>query len=158
MGISFVLVGIALVVTGIQNTYQAAGSEIYTDVVGSSTGGQSTNGFIAWLIAIAAVGALGYIPALRTFSTWFMALIVLAIFLSKGKGFFTQFSAALKSGPQLSVPPSNASASSASTSTPSSSWLTDMVNQLGGLSLTLKNPLTGSTYFSTSTQPSAGGQ
>jgi hypothetical protein len=128
MGISFVLVGIALVVTGIQNTYQAAGSEIYTDVVGTSTSGQSTNGFIAWLIAIAAVGALGYIPALRTFSTWFMALIVLAIFLSKGKGFFTQFSAALKSGPQLSVPPSTATASSPTASTSPadslSNWLT----------------------------------
>lgn len=91
MGISFVLVGLVLIITGARDTYAQLGTQLNKDFTGSGN-------FTYWVVSIAAVGALGYIPALKTFSHWFVALILLALLLSH-KGFFSKFSAALQSGP-----------------------------------------------------------
>lgn len=106
MGIAFALVGLVLIITGAQNTYAQLGTQLTKDFTGQGN-------FTYWIAALLLVGVLGYIPALKTFSSWFMALVLLALFLSKGQGFFAKFSAALASGP---VAP-NASASNSSVTT-----------------------------------------
>lgn len=100
MGFALVLIGLLMVITGGRGTYAQFG----TLVAGEFTGpiippkGQAPN-FATWLIALSAVGALGYIQTLQTISRLLMTLIILSIFLSQ-KGFFAQFQAALKAGPK----------------------------------------------------------
>jgi len=52
--------------------------------------------FIYWLVAILAVGVLGYIPRVRPISDAFLVLIIVVLFLSK-KGFFAQFNQSIAS-------------------------------------------------------------
>jgi hypothetical protein len=90
-GIFFSLIGVALIITGVQNTYADAGSQLKGDLTGQ-------NNFTYWIAAILFVGVLGYVPALNRFSHWFLALILLSLFLSH-KGFFSSIQAALAAGP-----------------------------------------------------------
>lgn len=50
--------------------------------------------YVQWALALLLVGAIGYIPGLKGFSAAMLALILLAIFLRRGTGFFDQLSAA----------------------------------------------------------------
>lgn len=111
MGIAFVITGLVLIVTGIQDTYAQLGTQLKGDMTGPKN-------FTYWVAAIGAVGALGYIPALKGFSTWFMALILVAIMLSKGQGFFSKFQSALATGP--TAPNGNTVASVAAPTGPTS--------------------------------------
>lgn len=92
MGLALVIIGLLMVVTGARGTYQQFGSLLVGEFSGS-------NNFAYWLFAIGGVGALGYIPALQTISRYLLALVLLVLFLAH-KGFFAQFTNALKSGPQ----------------------------------------------------------
>lgn len=83
-----------MVVSAIRNTQ----GDLYALVSGDFTG---QNNFIYWMVAILLIGALGYVPKLKSFSVAFLGLVVLVLFLSKGNpgsaagGFFQQFTAAL---------------------------------------------------------------
>jgi hypothetical protein len=90
MPFALVAVGLTLIVTGARNTYAQLGAQLAAD--GSA--------FLKWIVAIGAVGALGYIQELRQFSHWFMALILLSMILSN-RGVFAQFTAALNAGPKV---------------------------------------------------------
>lgn len=92
MGFALLIVGLLMVITGARGTYTQFGSQIASEFTGQ-------NNFTYWLIAIGAVGAVGYIQSLQVISRYLMALIILSIFLSH-KGFFSQFQAALQSGPK----------------------------------------------------------
>lgn len=83
--------GLIMIVSGTRNTHVALAKQVQSDFTGQGN-------FITWIVAIGAVGSLGYIDALRTFSKYFMSLIIIGFILSN-KGFFAQFTAALKSGP-----------------------------------------------------------
>lgn len=102
MPFALVTIGLLMIVTGINNTYSQFGSQLQSDFSGSKS-------FIVWVIALGAVGALGYIKDLRTFSHYFMALILIAMVLAN-KGVFQNFTSALASGPK--APTANASAAS----------------------------------------------
>jgi hypothetical protein len=91
MAFVLVTVGLLMIVTGAKGTYAAFGSQIASDFTGSQP-------FTYWLAAIGAVGALGYIDALKTFSRLFLTLILVSMVLAN-KGFFAKFTAALKQGP-----------------------------------------------------------
>lgn len=91
MAFVLVIAGILMVVTGAKGTYAQFGSQVAGDFTGD-------HNFTYWLVAIGAVGSVGYIEALRGFSRMFMALILIAMVLSN-KGFFAKFTDALKSGP-----------------------------------------------------------
>lgn len=91
MPYALVIIGLLMIITGINNTYAQFAGQLQTDF-----GGQK--GFIVWALALGAVGALGYINDLRTFSHYFMALILISFILSN-KGVFANLQAALKSGP-----------------------------------------------------------
>ena len=90
-----------MIVTGSRGTHVQFAQQLQKDFTG-------TPNFLTWGIGIAAVGALGYIEALRTLSRLFLALILISLVLSN-RGFFAQLQAALKSGPIApDAPPSQA--------------------------------------------------
>lgn len=90
MAFVLLLAGLLMIVTGAKGTYLQFGQQLRGDVNGQ---------FIYFAAAIAFVGALGYVDALRTFSRLFMALILIVLVLAN-KGFASKFTAALKAGPQ----------------------------------------------------------
>lgn len=113
MPFALILLGLLLIVTGARNTYAQFGAQVVTDATGP-------RGFLVWMVALVALGLLGYIRDLREFSHYFMALILLAMILSN-RGFFQQFSEALAAGPIAPTAGGSqtiASASSGSTNAP----------------------------------------
>jgi hypothetical protein len=99
------IVGLLMIITGARGTYAQFGSQLASEFEG-------TNSFTYQMIALGAIGALGYIPALQTISRWALALILLVILLSnKGSnGFFSEFQAALQNGPTTPQPIGTAAA------------------------------------------------
>jgi hypothetical protein len=108
-----VLIGLLLILTGYQGTYRQFG----TMVAGEFTAKPS---FLYFVAGIGAVGAIGYIDALRTFSRLFLTLILIGIVVSN-KGFFANLQKALAQGPQTPQPVPQASGSGTASSTSSSS-------------------------------------
>lgn len=103
MAFALVAIGLILIITGFKDTYAQLGAQLKTDFTGAHS-------FAAWILAIGAVGALGYVRQLQTFSTLFMTLIIVGLVLSQ-QGFFQKFSAAWAAGPTTS----NANGANAST-------------------------------------------
>lgn len=89
MAFVLVIAGLLMIVSGAKGTYAAFGKQLASDVNGQ---------FLYFAAAIGAVGSLGYIESLRTFSRLFMALILIVLVLANG-GFAQKFMAALKQGP-----------------------------------------------------------
>lgn len=85
MPFALITIGLLLVIVGVQGTQQQFGQQLYKDFSGPGN-------FVYWIIALGVVGSLGYIPSLKSFSRWFMALIIVAMFLANDKsgnvGFF----------------------------------------------------------------------
>jgi len=106
MPLALIASGLILIITGVQNTYAQMGAQIQMD--GAA--------FLKWLVAIMAVGALGYVNELRQFSHWFLALILIAMVLSN-KGFFNKFTAAINAGPTAPNAPASAPSSTTTQST-----------------------------------------
>lgn len=82
------LVGIMLLVIGVQNTP----SEFLALLKGDFTG---QNSFTFWVIGLIAVGALGYWDRAKPISDALLALIIVALFLSHG-ALFTSLNIALQ--------------------------------------------------------------
>jgi hypothetical protein len=92
MPFALVLIGLILIVSGARNTHTALGRQLASDFTGPGN-------FVYWVLAIGSVGALGYIPELRSFSRWFMVLIIVAMVIRNG-GFFDKFREAINQGPE----------------------------------------------------------
>ena len=98
MPFALILVGLLLVVAAVRNTVtdnSTTGTKGLTTLIKGDFTGQ--NNFIYWLVAILLIGALGYVDSLRSLSRAFMALILVALFLTgkQGINFFTGFQSAL---------------------------------------------------------------
>jgi len=91
MPFALTIIGLLMIVSGSRDTYAAFGKELVEDFTGPGN-------FTYWIVALGAIGALGYVPQLRTFSRAFMALIIVAMVLRNG-GVFSKFTEALQSGP-----------------------------------------------------------
>lgn len=76
-------VGALLVVSAVRGTQSQLFSLLKGDLSGSGS-------FVPWMISILAIGALGYINAIRPIVNAFLALVIVVLFLSNG-GFFTKF-------------------------------------------------------------------
>lgn len=92
MPFALVFIGLVLVITGARGTMRELGEELRTDFTGPGN-------FVWWIASIGVVGSLGYIQELRSFSRWFMALIIVAMVLSN-RGFFAKLFEALQAGPE----------------------------------------------------------
>jgi hypothetical protein len=78
MPFALLFIGMVLVVTGVRNTYKQLGTMVVADMTGKSGGA----GFIMFFAALFAVGAIGALsPQARTFSHYFMALIIISLLL-----------------------------------------------------------------------------
>jgi branched-subunit amino acid permease len=87
MPFALLTIGLILLVVSVRGTQNDLFDLLKSDVTGP-------NNYLYWVLAILAVGAVGYIPRLKPVSNAFLVLIVAVIFLRNG-GFFDQFSAAI---------------------------------------------------------------
>lgn len=83
----FLIVGLVCVVSGTQNTQGTLFTQLKTDFTGK-------NNFGYWALSIFVIGAIGYVPELKTFSRWILALVLIGLIVSN-KGFFAQFQQAI---------------------------------------------------------------
>ena len=116
MAFVFLLVGLVLVVSAARDTQD----QLSTLVKGDFTTTTGKPGFLYWILAVMAVGAVGYIPKLEKFSNAALALVVLALFLNKNnRGFFSQFQQQLAAGtqPQAAATPSTLGSTDSGTAT-----------------------------------------
>lgn len=72
MPFALILIAAVLVVVAFNNTQGALGSALASDVPP----------YLKWAGAIALVGALGYVPGMRTPSRWLMGLVFLVLIVS----------------------------------------------------------------------------
>jgi hypothetical protein len=97
MPFALVFLGLVMVVSGAKDTYKELGAEVVADFTGPAN-------FTWWVMAIGAVGAVGYYAPARNFSRMFLVLIIVSMVLAQqrgaGGGFFGQLDAALKAGPE----------------------------------------------------------
>lgn len=93
-----ILLGLLLMDTAIKGTHHELGQQLQTDLLGA-------NGFIVWIFAILAIGALGYIPGLRKASNYLLALLLTVVVIRNG-GVFQQFQTALQQASQAGPAPS----------------------------------------------------
>lgn len=92
MALLLLIGGVVLVDVAIRNTWSQLGSLIAADFTGSGS-------FLYWVVAVAAIGAVGYAKPFSGFANLFLALLVLVFFLKNGTGFFSQLQQALSSTP-----------------------------------------------------------
>jgi len=128
MPFALVTIGLIMIVTGARDTYKQFGTQITEDFTGSG-------GFLYWIAAIGAVGALGYVPSLRTFSRVFMGLIIVAMVLRNG-GFFDKLQQALQQGPS-NIQSDAANGTTGTTSTSSGLSVTDSSQSIFGKQLNI---------------------
>lgn len=91
MALFFALIGIALLISGFRGTSGDLVNLLKEDFQPSEAG---VTPFGLWVVAIVAVGAIGYSKELRPLSNAFLALVFVALLLSN-RGFFTQFKTAV---------------------------------------------------------------
>lgn len=92
MPVLLLIVGVMLVIVGLNNKLSELGDLIKEDFSPTT----NTPSFAVWLLAIFAVGAVGYVKELKPLSNAFLVLVVLAMLLSN-RGFFNKFTKAVKS-------------------------------------------------------------
>lgn len=92
MSLALLVIGIVFVVAAVRGTTSGENG-LFTLLRGDFTG---SNNFLYWLLALGLVGAIGYIPKLKSFSTAFLVLVIVAILLSH-KGFFADLQSAISS-------------------------------------------------------------
>lgn len=91
MALFFILIGIALLISGFKGT-SAQLVELLKEAFQPSDTGVTPFGI--WIVALFAVGAIGYSEKLRPLSNAFLALVFVAMILSN-RGFFNQFRTAV---------------------------------------------------------------
>lgn len=91
-------IGSTILVTAYQGTENAFFAQIKSDILGPN--GNGKGGFLYWLVAIAVVGGLGYVPGFKPLSNAFLILLLVVLFLTQSKGagggFFQQFQSQLQ--------------------------------------------------------------
>ena len=86
----FLAAGLALVITSIEGTYNALGTQLKKDFTGKG-------GFQFWALAILMIGALGYVEELRPLANKLLALVLIVLFIVN-KGAFTNLLDAFQKG------------------------------------------------------------
>jgi hypothetical protein len=88
MPIALLLIGALLIIVAFQNTMGQLATELESDIPG----------FFIWMVAIAAILGLGYVPGLKTPSRWLLALVVLVIVLVNYKSILAGFTSFATTG------------------------------------------------------------
>ena len=90
----FLIFGFVLVSSGIRETSNQLLTLVWNDVHGP-------HNFFYWILAILAIGALGYVQDLKTFSRALLTLVLIVLVLTESKqdgsgGLFPQLESAVK--------------------------------------------------------------
>lgn len=88
MALGLLFAGIVLLIAGWRGTYANLFTTFFADLAG----------FLPWIVAIVAIGAIGYIPELKVFSDGLLALVFIVIFVAN-KGVFAQWQQIAQSPP-----------------------------------------------------------
>lgn len=102
MPFALAIIGVILVVVAVRNTQDDFSKLVIGDFSGPGN-------FFWWLAAILMIGAIGYIQKLKPISDGLLALVLVALLLTRGSpsfpggGFFAQLTNALK-GTQVAAP------------------------------------------------------
>ncbi len=95
------LLGLLLMASALKGNEHELAQRFQADLLG-------TDGFIAWIFAILAIGAIGYIPGLETASNYLLALLMTVVLVRNG-GVWSQLQIALQqasaAGPAPSIAP-----------------------------------------------------
>lgn len=126
MGVVFLFIGIAAVAIGVRGQASAAGQLLASEFTGP-------NSYVEWLAAIVLLGLLGFWKPARPFANGFLGLLILAMFLRKGQGFFDQLNSAITSAQPS--PKGSGAASAAGTTTGSAAG--NLLNLPGATPLSL---------------------
>ena len=89
MPFALIVIAVLLIVSGARGTYPQLKALLIADFTGQ-------HNFLNWIVALGAVGLLGYDPEMQKFSRVFLGLLIVCLFLSE-KGFFTKFQQAVSS-------------------------------------------------------------
>lgn len=81
MAALLILIGAVLLVSAVRNTEGDLGNALVQDVPG----------YLKWALAIVAVGALGWVPGMRTISRYLLALVLVVIVLKNYAALFKGF-------------------------------------------------------------------
>ncbi len=92
MPIFFLIVGALLIIVAINNKLPELQSLVSGDLRVNDKG---KAGFLVWIAAIFAIGAIGYAKPLKPVANSFLVLIVVVMLLSN-RGFFTNFAKAIE--------------------------------------------------------------
>lgn len=91
-------IGIILIASGLKGTNHALGQQVQADLLGQG-------GFLTWACAVMAIGALGYLPGLRTPSRYLLALLVVVVIVRNGGVWANAQSALQQASIQGPAPP-----------------------------------------------------
>jgi hypothetical protein len=109
MPIALITIGLVMIIAAGRDQSAALVKLVQGDFQTNAAG---TPGFLQWILAFVLVGALGFVPKLKPLSVAFMALLLVAIFLTKGVGFFDKLTAAFNGKQAASATGSTATAAS----------------------------------------------
>ncbi|MDR3562358.1 MAG: hypothetical protein P4N59_13135 [Negativicutes bacterium] len=136
MPFALILIGLVLIVSGVEGTELDLGKQLKTDFTGSGS-------YLYWAVAIVAIGVIGYVNELKKFSDVFMALLLVSLVFHNG-GVFSNANKELASANNspVSLPEtdtqtssgtgsSGSSNSSGSGKSTASSVLGDVVSAIG---------------------------
>ena len=90
-----IFIGLCLLITAMNGTYAELGTQLKNDIFGSGSGPS----FIWWFAALAVLGFIGYIPAVRKPANIFGVLVVIGMILATKGGIFTKIQETLRTGP-----------------------------------------------------------
>lgn len=113
MIVAILIIGLALIASALQNTQNELAALLRRDLLGSQ-------GFLLWLAAVGALGAIGYIPGLERTSRNLILLLVVVVVLRNG-GIWANAQAALQGASQQGPAPSPVNPADQTTSTSNSS-------------------------------------
>lgn len=88
MALVFLLIGVAVVAIGVRGQASQAGALLTSELTGSKS-------FLPWAGAILILGLIGAYRPARPFANGMLVLVIVAIVLAQGKGFFGQLQSAL---------------------------------------------------------------
>lgn len=83
MPFALVIIGLALLVSGVRNTQ----GDLFELVKGDFSG---SGNFVFWTVSILIIGSVGYIPRLKPVANSFLILVIVVLFISN-RGFFAKF-------------------------------------------------------------------
>jgi hypothetical protein len=85
MGWPLIAIGLILIITGVRDETEEFNAVLMSDIQGGTN-----NNFLAFIVAISVLAAIGSVKSFRGFSDAFLGLVFLVLLLSN-RGFFAEF-------------------------------------------------------------------